>query len=196
MPPKPKYENLKEACIEEAIKIIQSDGIEKLSLRQVSRRLGVSHQAPYKHFPSRDHILAEVVSRMYKTFADHMRTMPKTDNPYDDLRGMGQAYLGFAVTHPLEYQLMFNTPLPPSHEHPDMMKNAQQALGLVQDCLERMGHPHPQETALFIWSVMHGWSSLLQGQALDTIDLDQEAIEHATNHILDQIRLALTNPDL
>jgi AcrR family transcriptional regulator len=41
--------------------IIGERGIEELSLREVARRLGVSHQAPYKHFPSRDHLLAEVV---------------------------------------------------------------------------------------------------------------------------------------
>jgi len=193
MPRKPKYDNLREACIEEAIRIIQSDGIDNLSLRQVSRRLGVSHQAPYKHFASRDHILAEVVSRMYKAFAEHVSSAPKTDDPYMDLRGMGQAYLGYAITHPLEYHLMFNTPLPPAHEHPDMMSNAQEAFGLVQDCLERMGHPQSKVTALFVWSTMHGWASLLQAQVLDTIDLPDDMLEVTTEHILNQIRLALTN---
>jgi len=195
MPRKPKYDNLREACIDEAINIITSDGIDNLSLRQVSRRLGVSHQAPYKHFPSRDHILAEVVSRMYQTFAEHMGLVPTSDDPYADLRGMGRAYLGYAVDHPLEYQLMFNTPLPPAKDHPDMMTNAQKAFGLVRDCLERMGHPKPTQTALFVWSTMHGWASLLQAQVLDTIDLPDDLIESATEHILDQIRLALTNTD-
>lgn len=193
MPRKPQYDNLREACIDEAINIITSDGIDNLSLRQVSRRLGVSHQAPYKHFPSRDHILAEVVSRMYQTFAEHMGSVPTSDDPYADLRGMGRAYLGYAVDHPLEYQLMFNTPLPPAKDHPDMMTNAQKAFGLVRDCLDRMGHPKPMQTALFVWATMHGWASLLQAQVLDTVALPDDLIESATEHILDQIRLALTN---
>lgn len=74
--------NIREACIQEAIKIIQTEGIEKLSLRQVSRRLGISHQAPYKHFSSRDHILAEVVSRLFANFSDYMNKLPHTDDPY------------------------------------------------------------------------------------------------------------------
>ncbi|MFX4450801.1 TetR/AcrR family transcriptional regulator, partial [Acinetobacter baumannii] len=52
-----------------------------LSLRDVARRLGVSHQAPYKHFPSRDHILAEVVGRAYASFAAHLEKRPRSDDP-------------------------------------------------------------------------------------------------------------------
>jgi AcrR family transcriptional regulator len=50
--------DLREACVKQALEIIAKGGIDSLSLRDVARRLGVSHQAPYKHFPSRDHILA------------------------------------------------------------------------------------------------------------------------------------------
>ena len=60
-----KSGDLREACVKEALAIIAEGGIDSLSLRDVARRLGVSHQAPYKHFPSRDHILAEVVGRRF-----------------------------------------------------------------------------------------------------------------------------------
>ena len=59
---------LKEACVRAAREVIAEHGIEQLSLREVSRRLGVSHQAPYKHYPSRDHLLAEVMRRCFQDF--------------------------------------------------------------------------------------------------------------------------------
>ena len=67
-----KSGDLREAYVKEALAIIAEGGIDSLSLRDVARRLGVSHQAPYKHFPSRDHILAEVVGRAYAGFAAHL----------------------------------------------------------------------------------------------------------------------------
>ncbi len=59
MPDKPA--DLKEACIQAAREVIAEQGVESLSMRDVSRKLGVSHQAPYRHFPSRDHLLAEIM---------------------------------------------------------------------------------------------------------------------------------------
>ena len=86
--------------------IIGETGIEELSLRDVARRLGVSHQAPYKHFPSRDHLLAEIVSRAFAAFAQHLDARPRSQNPHEDLAAMGRAYLDYAREHPFHYPLM------------------------------------------------------------------------------------------
>ena len=120
--------DLREACIREALAIIETSGVEQLSLRDVARRLGVSHQAPYKHFPSRDHILAEIVARAFEAFAAHLDARPRRADPYEDLREMGLAYVGYAREHPLQYRLMFGTPLPNPSQHPDMMDRAQHEL--------------------------------------------------------------------
>ena len=55
--------DLKEACIQAAREVIAEQGTEGLSLRDVARKLGVSHQAPYRHYPSRDHLLAAIMQR-------------------------------------------------------------------------------------------------------------------------------------
>ena len=69
--------------------IIAEQGLDGLSLRDVARRLGVSHQAPYKHFESRDHILAEIVSRAYADFASYLDKRTRGKDPYDDLGKLG-----------------------------------------------------------------------------------------------------------
>ncbi len=72
---------VREACLEEALAIIEESGVEALSLREVSRRLGVSHQAPYRHFTNRDDLLAELLSRCFEVFAAHLEARPRSDHP-------------------------------------------------------------------------------------------------------------------
>jgi AcrR family transcriptional regulator len=98
----------------------------------VARRLGVSHQAPYKHYPSRDHLLAEVVRRAFAAFADHLDARPREADAFADLHAMGRAYLDFALRHPLHYRLIFGTPLPDAEAHPEMMSRGRHAFALLE----------------------------------------------------------------
>ena len=72
---------LRDACIVAAQEVIAERGIENLSLRDVARKLGVSHQAPYKHYPSRDHLLAEVMRRCFQRFAAHLDARQRFRRP-------------------------------------------------------------------------------------------------------------------
>ena len=47
-------EDLREKILVESLKIIYDTGVSSLSLRDVARRLNVSHSAPYRHFQSKD----------------------------------------------------------------------------------------------------------------------------------------------
>jgi AcrR family transcriptional regulator len=131
---------MRERCLAEALAIIAEAGVEKLSLREVARRLGVSHQAPYKHFASRDDLLAELIARAFAEFADVLEDRPGTQDaaPAADLAEMGRLYMDYAVRHPLKYRLMFATPLPAPEAHPAMMANARRAFGLLCGRLSTM----------------------------------------------------------
>lgn len=165
--------DLREDCIAQALAIIDKAGIEALSIRDVARRLGVSHGAPYKHFPSRDHILAEIVARAFQSFADHLDARRRSDDPFADLANMGVAYLDYAERHPLQYRLMFGVPLPDADRHPGMMACGQHAFALLTDAVGRIHafqgrEPDPTEIELdsmFVWSTMHGLATIRQTHA-------------------------------
>jgi AcrR family transcriptional regulator len=194
MTQKHQHEDLREACLLEAMAIIESAGIEGLSLREVSRRLGVSHQAPYKHFASRDHILAEIVSRTFQEFARQLDNRPRSEVPHADLEAMGYAYLTYAIENPLQYRLLFGTPLPDPEQHPDMMASAQHAFALLRDCIDRMALPTPPELdALFVWSTMHGLASMLQTEAFNTLALPPDIIQNAVRHAMARVDSALSS---
>lgn len=184
--------SLREACLAEAFAIIASDGVEKLSLREVARRLGVSHQAPYKHFPSREHLLAEIVARAFADFARRLDAHQKSDDPDLDMGRMGRVYLDFASNHPLEYRLMFGTPLPDAREHPEMMTQAKHAFALLCNGLRRKAElagrdPSKEEVvldALFIWSGLHGLASISSSSVIATLGLGSGVIEASKERLL------------
>lgn len=196
--PQRKPDNLKEAIIDEAFAAIEEKGVENLSFRDIARRLGVTHQAPYKHFPSRDHILAAVIARCFEGFSKHLDARPKAQSSAEDLHNMGLAYLDFAQTHPVKYRLMFNTPLPPPQEHPEMMGKSNHAFKLLTDRLSSMelrDLPGDLETAerhdaIFIWSALHGLASLLQSNVMDTLDMSEDARRVATERLFQRLSIA------
>ena len=71
--------------------------------------------------------MAEVISRAHEAFAEHLKSRPQTGDPDADLTTMGEAYNEYASQHPLQYRLMFNTPLPNPEQHPTMMPRARHA---------------------------------------------------------------------
>jgi AcrR family transcriptional regulator len=194
--PPSEVRDLRERCVEEAFSIIGEVGVEGLSIREVARRLKVSHQAPYKHFASSDHLLAEVVRRTFVMFSEHLNARPTTGDPEYDLLTLGQAYFSFAMERPLHYRLMFGTPLPDPAEHPDMMREGRAAFEILLNVMRRMpgnavSQPSHELDALFIWASIHGLATILQTEALKAAGLDGLLPREALQSTLFRIGQAL-----
>lgn len=196
-----RTKDLRDRCVEEAMAIIGEAGVERLSIREVARRLGVSHQAPYKHFPSSDHLLAEIVRHTYAKFSEHLESRPRSDNPDEDMKSLGIAYFQFAMDHPLHYRLMFGTPLPEPAAHPEMMREARYAFAILLDAIAlRNGEASPppanltQLDALFVWASLHGLSAVMKTAALDQLGLGKALLSEALPHTLACIGRAITRP--
>ncbi len=195
---------LKEACVRAAHDFIAEHGVERLSLREVARCLGVSHQVPYKHYPSRDHLLAEVIRRCFRQFADYLDDRGRHADPREDLAALGRRYLAFAAAHPLEYRLMFSTPWPVPAEQRGLVEDARHALDVLRTVLRRIhGADRAQRTrvdldAMFIWSQMHGLASIAQANVMEHLGLAPQASRQMLPHAMHMIELAMvasgTNP--
>ncbi len=171
--------------------IIGEQGLEALSLRDVARRLGVSHQAPYKHFPSRNHILAEIVRRAYADFAATLDRHRQSENALEELEDLGSIYLDYARSHPLHYKLMFGTPLPDPEHHPGMMHEARHAFAALRSIIARLpGNRTPKQIdldALYAWSAVHGLASILEIRAGEQAGFSADVIALSGGHLLSRI---------
>lgn len=191
--------DLKEACIRAAREVIAEQGIESLSLRDVARRLGVSHQAPYKHYASRDHLLAEVMRRCFASFAAFLDARPLTGVAETDLASLGSAYLQHAREHPLEYRLMFGTPWPEAAEHAELVQAALHAFNRLREALTRLRGPmadavQVDQDALFIWGSLHGLASAMHSSLMNKLQLAPGVEAGAEAHLMKRMSAALQAP--
>jgi AcrR family transcriptional regulator len=188
---------LRDACIVAAREVIAEHGIEKLSLREVSRKLGVSHQAPYKHYPSRDHLLTEVMRRCFQGFAAYLDSRAHFDDPREDLESLGLQYLAYARQHPLEYRLMFGTTWPASASQAQLIRDATHAFDVLRGVLRRIhgesaaARELVELDALYIWSSVHGLAGVMNNQCIDKLDLKARVLKQAVRHAMDRMRIGL-----
>jgi AcrR family transcriptional regulator len=201
MPAKKNKEpiDLKEACVRAAHEVIAEQGVEQLSLRDVARRLEVSHQAPYKHFPSREHLLAEVVRRCFEDFARCLDGRTRADDPHAELRALGERYLAYAASHPLEYRLMFSTPWPEPAVHPGLVKDAVHAFDILRGVLRRVhGAGAAQRAAvdldaMFIWVNMHGLATIGHSDVMTHLGLAPKVGAKTIDHVMTMLSLAMAS---
>ena len=160
--------NLREALVHAAQELIEKEGTTALSLRAVARRAGVSTAAPYRHFPSREALLAAVAEEGFRLLGQQLqRAVAAHDEPGRCLGEAGVAYVLFAAAHPSRYQAMFSPELSDRRTHPSLAAAEEDTrrllLGAVRELQQAgwMGSRDPGELALAAWSSVHGLASLI-----------------------------------
>ena len=100
--------NLRQALIDAAVAILTETQQWDFSLREISRRAGVSHNAPYSHFSSKRHLLAEVaVEGCVALRARMLAAAEDSSGAADALMKIGLAYAQFAEGNPAYHRLIF-----------------------------------------------------------------------------------------
>ncbi len=183
--PRDRYHHgdLRSALLEAAVEAIAEKGLHGLSLRECARRLGVSHAAPYRHFPDKDHLLAAIAEQGFGWLIEAgQEAMAGLDDAEERIRAYGLAYVRFAVAHPEHLRVMFASEIADDAIGPECQAAGDAAFELLRSTsAELLGDPGEGEelpTALSFWSVAHGFSMLLIDGRIppEHIDTD-EAIE-------------------
>jgi AcrR family transcriptional regulator len=143
---------------------------DKLSVRGVTSRAGVSPNALYLHFADKDALLTAVMIGGYKELREflHAAVMPETA-PIEQLRAFGNAYIEFAAQRPGMYRVLFMTklregvPMPAPDAQPGLDEGVDifnDLLGMVSACLPN--GPDPFTQSAYMWAGLHGFVALGQ----------------------------------
>ncbi len=104
--------DLRRTLIDAALEMVTEEQNWTFSLRELARRAGVSHQAPYNHFPEKQDLLAAVAVVGFERLRDGMlRAMAGIDAPEALVDVIGRTYVRLGLENPALYRLMFGAAL-------------------------------------------------------------------------------------
>ena len=173
--------NLRAELLEHAWKVVERDGVDGLSLRGISREIGVSHSASGRHFRDR-HQLLDALARVgfHRLNQAIAAATAPTAGVEERLRASGRSYVEFAVAHARVLDLMYA-----QKRHPDASEElrslSEEPMSLLVETITgaqaegivRTGDPH--ELAVVVFASVHGVATLATDDLLDDVPWERAA---------------------
>jgi AcrR family transcriptional regulator len=173
--------DLRTALIDAGLALTRTGGPEALTIREATRRVGVSPNAAYRHFADREALLGAVASAIQRRMAAQMQGSSRRRGAGDQLRAVGTGYIKFALDEPGWFTVAFFGAV-----NPDETAGAPPYLALV-DALDAMVAagalaPERRDGAEWpCWSAVHGFAELvLHGPLRNAGRRDVEALARRT----------------
>lgn len=189
--------NLRARVLEASIELIEDEGLAALSMREVARRAGVSHQAPYHHFEDKESIVAALVERGFVALAEKLEAHAGGARPARErLSKTGRAYVAFALDSPVHFRLMFRPELVDRSRFPAVEAAGAHAHAVLERLVDELCAGRQVSTAKkaalvsLHWSAVHGLATLMLDGALGRA-LGSRAEQDA--HVAQVIKLLVAN---
>jgi AcrR family transcriptional regulator len=127
---RPARGETREALVRVAAELLEEGGIEAVTLREVGRRAGVSRAAPYRHFDSKEGLLAAVCAEDLRTLRAALeQAAAKARTPHGALERMLDVFLGSARERPHRYGLLFSSVFR-GRDDPELAEAAEECLAV------------------------------------------------------------------
>jgi AcrR family transcriptional regulator len=154
--------DLRNGLLEAARAILEEESLAALTLRAVARKAGVSHAAPYRHFPNHEALLVELSIEGFDELREAIGEAAKAQGSESDkIASIGAAYMRFVAARPALARLMFGGQLPNRDQFP--------ALGLKADSIgaEIGAALSDNALGLAVWAAVHGLAMLVLENVID-----------------------------
>lgn len=158
--------DLRKALLQTCCEHIACQGTEGLSLRALARQAGVSPTAPYRHFDSRQALLAALATEGFEELAESMAAADR-DDPIEALFECGRNYIRYAEANPVKYHLMFGDVIGDFSGHEALFEAARHCYALLEGKLVNgqesgaLRGGDVRELGGTVWAMVHGLAGLV-----------------------------------
>lgn len=171
---------LRRAVLEAALDLVSERGLGGFSMREVARRAGVSHNAPYHHFADKGALVDELAVESFDALTGKLREAEAEagGDAVEKLLALGVAYVCFAVNNPARFRFMFRPELRTGYRPARLFEGDERVEGsaaeaarvayevltdAIVEC-QRSGlvtAGEPASLTLTAWSTVHGLAVLI-----------------------------------
>jgi AcrR family transcriptional regulator len=158
--------DLRAACVNAAMELLEESGETALSLRAVARRAGVSPAAPYRHYADREALVSAIAALGYRELAERLAAAHPFPSTAAQLTSVGVAYVQFALERPALFRLMFGEPCDRDNEE-RIVATAAVTLYLREIVGRVFPKADAEAMATATWALVHGLAFLHLDGKLD-----------------------------
>ncbi|GLU39255.1 MULTISPECIES: TetR/AcrR family transcriptional regulator [unclassified Pseudomonas] len=159
-------ESIRQTLVQGALALYLEEGMDSVTLRQIAKRVGLSHTVGYRYFSNKEALVAEMRRACILEFK---AAIPPADghnpDPLRHLRATLLSLLEFGRTQPAKYRLIFSDSQPDLADYPSLLTQRWEVFAtcveLVQDAIDQ--RRLYGDALLFshgLWSLLHGMLSL------------------------------------
>ncbi|WP_220444953.1 TetR/AcrR family transcriptional regulator [Paraburkholderia sp. DHOC27] len=158
--------DLQNALITAGRRLLAARGVDALSLREAAREAGVSTAAPYRHFASKEALLAAMAAQGFQELSRAFEGALRRRRTSPALLRLAEAYVSFARSDPHTYRLMFRMPQHAYATYDELRESAGMAFSRLASAYDEYlgvtgGDPGTAvRGSVGVWSLVHGFALL------------------------------------
>ena len=160
--------DLRNALLSKALELIEEEGPEAISLREVARQVGVNHRAAYRHFEDKRALTAAIAETGYAALADALEScwqQAQRKQPRARVEALMDRYLELAFEAPARYRVTFGNRVNEDGRFPELEAAAQRAFQVLVQAMGQLRPKAPlaetRDAVFALWSMAHGYLRLV-----------------------------------
>jgi AcrR family transcriptional regulator len=166
--------------LDEALVAVGESGPTGWSMRELARRLGVSHAASARHFRDRRALMTALATEGYGAFGDALEEGWSRRGLLSDV---GKAYVRFATTQVARFEVVCRPELYDADD-PDLAHQRERVFAVLYRAVATMGVDDPVEAGIAAWASVHGLATLaLQGMLPAELGGPVEAFQKTSRYL-------------